>query len=281
MGISDEIRKLDQTWQSTQTRLLGDHEEDLKWIRDTAAGRKDLAQSNYDTDYGLATEKKQAADAQQNETTDKALGDAYVSKMLNARNLNQQLAAMGRSGGAAESTLLGLQNNYQTNRAGLESERAQILAKILDSYNTTVGDLAKTRSGAITAAEEWAGEQEAAARNQYQTLLESARAAYNSERNQLLAIKAQQEAAAAAAAAAAAQAAGRSAPAPVASDSAPAATAPSEKAQNLAKTFGPMMDGRGAAGVVNIISGIYGDDYGKVFSDEDIAQAVTLMGGRL
>lgn len=210
MNISDEMRSLEKNWGSTQKRLESDYNTSMGKITQQADAKRGTIQKNYETDYGLAQSRKNDADTQTNQTTNKALGDAYVGKMLNARNINQQLAAMGRSGGAAESTLLGLQNNYQTNRAGLESERAKALAEILAAFNEQAAALDKTRSTDLLGVDEWQAAQEQSARNTYQQLLEQARAAYNSERNQLLAIKAQQAAAAAAAAAQSARSSGGS-----------------------------------------------------------------------
>jgi len=82
---------------------------------------------NYMSDAGQTNRQYDASIDQQNQITAKALKDAYVGKRLGERNIGQQLAALGRTGGAAESTLLGMQNNYQTNRAGLESERSRAI----------------------------------------------------------------------------------------------------------------------------------------------------------
>ena len=62
------------------------------------------------------------------------------------RNLGQQLAAMGRSGGASESTMLGLANEYGNARGELDLSRNDQLATLaaqlaegkasdLDAYN--------------------------------------------------------------------------------------------------------------------------------------------------
>ena len=58
-----------------------------------------------------------------NADTAKSLQQAYISYMMNQKNLGQQLAALGRSGGASETALLGLYNQYGQNRGTLEDTR--------------------------------------------------------------------------------------------------------------------------------------------------------------
>ena len=67
---------------------------------------------------------------QVNSSIDTGLQEAYVNRMMSERNLGQQLSALGRSGGAAESTMLGLQNNYGSTRGLLERQRAQAIAEM-------------------------------------------------------------------------------------------------------------------------------------------------------
>lgn len=207
MSYSAERNRIEQGWAESQRRYQEQLDRDMAQISQQAAGKNQLIQTQYDTDAGLALSRKEDADRQQNETTDKALRDAYVGKMLNARNIGQQLAAMGRSGGAAESTLLGLQNNYQTNRAGLEEERARQLAAFLSQYNTTMADLDKTKAAGLQGVADWQADQERAARNTYNTQYENGLNTFNSNILQIIALE---EQARRAAEAAAAQAAARS-----------------------------------------------------------------------
>lgn len=76
--------------------------------------------------------------AQVNHATDNALQQSYIQNRLAGRNLNQQLAAAGVTGGASESTVLGLQNQYGTNRAGLEQNRQNNLTTLGNTYQQTV-----------------------------------------------------------------------------------------------------------------------------------------------
>ena len=59
--------------------------------------------------------------------------EAYINSRQNEMNLPQQLAAQGITGGAAESTLLGLATNYENNLYDNEKSRQNQLASIANS----------------------------------------------------------------------------------------------------------------------------------------------------
>ncbi len=65
-----------------------------------------------------------------NADTAKSLQQTYISHMMSQKNLGQQLAALGRSGGASETALLGLANQYGQNRGMLESTRNEQLNRL-------------------------------------------------------------------------------------------------------------------------------------------------------
>lgn len=112
------------------------YQKRLDTLKEQLTRGREEAQRTYDSAVGNL-----------NTNTDKALAEAYVAKMNGQRNLAQQLAAAGISGGGAESTLLGLENSYANNRASLESQRQDSLKELAaslmsqknslqDSYNT-------------------------------------------------------------------------------------------------------------------------------------------------
>lgn len=95
--------------------------------RDALAG---AAQSNYDSAVNLLQQGYDKNVGSVNTDTEKALQDAYISSMMQQRNLGQQLSAYGRSGGAAESTLLGLANAYGQQRGTLDNTRQKNLGTL-------------------------------------------------------------------------------------------------------------------------------------------------------
>jgi len=72
---------------------------------------------------------------QVNAQTDKQLQQAYITAQQSKMNAPQAMAAMGYSGGAAESSLMGLDTNYQNNRNELETSRNTSLDSIRQNAN--------------------------------------------------------------------------------------------------------------------------------------------------
>lgn len=110
-----------------------------------------------------ASAQKSAYDnnvSQLNGATDKALQEAYINRMLQQRNLQQQLSAQGISGGASETTQASMLNNYQNSRNDLETERARQLANLMQTYQNNMAALEQQRASG-----------ENASLSQYQTAL--------------------------------------------------------------------------------------------------------------
>lgn len=106
----------------------------------------DAAKGSYDSALALREEGYNKATGDMNSATERAMQQAYIANQMQNRNLGQQLAAMGRSGGASESTMLGLANEYGNARGELDLSRNDQLATLaaqlaegkasdLDAYN--------------------------------------------------------------------------------------------------------------------------------------------------
>lgn len=109
-----------------------------------------------DEAYRLAQAQQQreyeAARGELNAQTDKALQEAYLNKMLSLLRLPQDMAAQGLGGGAAESTIGSLHNQYGKARNELEAGRQTQLAKLLNSYQNNLAQLSAERLGGAQAA---------------------------------------------------------------------------------------------------------------------------------
>ena len=70
----------------------------------------------------------------------RALQEAYISRMMQEKNLADQLDAYGLSGGATESVMADLRNNYANNRASVEDKVQQSLRELLQTYMQNLSD---------------------------------------------------------------------------------------------------------------------------------------------
>lgn len=132
------------------------------------ASAYDQAAGNLRGNYDSTVERLNAArDKSMGEVrgdAEKSLREAYINNMLSRRGLNQRLSAMGYNGGATESTMAGLENNYGNSRLGinetlnkniadLEQVYGDNLAEALQSYNQAMSSLGMQRMSLENAAE--------------------------------------------------------------------------------------------------------------------------------
>ncbi|MFQ7473088.1 MAG: hypothetical protein ACLRLX_02635, partial [Anaerovoracaceae bacterium] len=96
--------------------------------------------SRYDKLY-TDFEKKQKEDAEKQkvrteEDYNKKLKDAYISRMENQKNLNDNLVTAGIRGGATETSNLKLTANYENNKKDIHKDKTRALQDIDDNANT-------------------------------------------------------------------------------------------------------------------------------------------------
>lgn len=129
--------------------------------------------------------------SKQNITDDAAqsLREAYINRMKSERNLAQQMSAMGLNGGATETTLAGMLNNYgnarnnintTTNRnlSSLEGNYNDNLAQAMQAYNSAVANASAQKAQQAIALENALANNQISAMSDYQSLMQSNNQAY-------------------------------------------------------------------------------------------------------
>jgi len=122
------------------------------------------ASGNYANIYNSgANQLKKAYDnslGKINSNATDAFRQAYVNRMLSERNLQQKLAAMGISGGASETAMTGLLNNYgnarnniqrtlDSNRNDLEMNYGSNLNDLYNAYQSQMAALDQNRASQL------------------------------------------------------------------------------------------------------------------------------------
>lgn len=108
--------------------------------------------SNYDSTVDRLNAARDKSMGEVNTDAENSLRQAYINNMMTRKNLNQRLSALGYNGGATESTMSSLENNYgksrsginetlNTNIANLDSTYGDNLANALESYNSAMANL--------------------------------------------------------------------------------------------------------------------------------------------
>ena len=75
-----------------------------------------------------------------NADANKSLREAYINYMLNKKNLNQNLTAQGIGGGAAESTMAGMYNNYGNSRNNINTTLNDNLTSLENTYQGNISN---------------------------------------------------------------------------------------------------------------------------------------------
>ena len=86
-------------------------------------------------------------------SAEKSLREAYVNKMMNEKNLEQRLTAQGLSGGASESAMASLLNQYGGNRNEIEQAKLSDLASAEINYGQNLASLLSGLQSATSSAE--------------------------------------------------------------------------------------------------------------------------------
>ena len=86
-------------------------------------------------------------------SAEKSLREAYVNKMMNEKNLEQRLTAQGLSGGASESAMASLLNQYGGNRNEIEQAKLSDLASAESNYGQNLASLLSGLQSATSSAE--------------------------------------------------------------------------------------------------------------------------------
>ena len=154
-------------------------------LNDAYAQRGTLLKNNLDsTLQNLQTDYNASRDSI-NKDASSSLKEAYINSMLSKRNLAQNMAAQGLSGGASETTMAGMENNYGNARNNIQTTANENLGSLENLYN-------QNRNSAYQAYNDQLA-QDALTKAQYLTQFENARqsalaTAYDNQISQLLSL---------------------------------------------------------------------------------------------
>lgn len=124
-----------------------------------------------------------------NSDAESSLRQAYINKMLSQRNLGQMMSAQGLSGGATETSMANLLNNYgnarnaintavNKNLSNLEGNYNDSLAQAVQAYNSAVANTNSQKTQQIMNLENALANNEMSALSDYQSLMQAQNSQY-------------------------------------------------------------------------------------------------------
>ena len=193
-GVSDSYSALLAAYSQRQN----DYEEYLRQMREAAQNAYDRSMgalnSAYDSQMsslsGNLNETKNQLLNQYNlsknsinKDAENSLRQAYINNMLNRKNLAQQMSAQGLTGGATETTMANMLNNYgnarnainttaNSNLANLEGNYSGNLSQAMQAYNSAVANANLQKAQQQMSLENALSNNQISALSDYQSLLQ-------------------------------------------------------------------------------------------------------------
>lgn len=121
---------------AAQARADEAYERNMQRIASAYNSASGNLKSNYNSTVGRLNASRDKSMGDVNRDAERSLREAYVNNMLTRKNLDQRLSAMGYNGGATESTMANLENQYGNSRTGIN----RTLNENINNLNMTYGD---------------------------------------------------------------------------------------------------------------------------------------------
>lgn len=129
--------------------------------------------SNYNSTSDRLGAYRAESMADVNKDAEASLRQAYINNMLTKKNLGQRLSAMGYNGGATESTMAQLENNYGTSRSGINETLNNNISKLDQNYGDNLSNALQQYNSAVANLDMQRMQLELEAEQQRQAAMES------------------------------------------------------------------------------------------------------------
>ena len=138
--LNQRLGEYDANFDEMMNALMDNYNMNFQSLEDAYAAALNRLGGNYaDTEALLNSSLANSQRSLEDERT-RALQEAYIARMMQEKNLSDQLDAYGLSGGATESVLADMRNNYNNNRNSIEAKVQESLRDLLQQYMTNLSD---------------------------------------------------------------------------------------------------------------------------------------------
>ena len=119
-----------------QAKANAAYERNMARIASAYGAATDSLKGNYDSTVSRLNAARDKSMGDVRSDAEDSLRQAYINNMMTRKNLNQRLSAMGMNGGATETTMSSLENQYGKSRTGIN----ETLNKNISDLDMTYGD---------------------------------------------------------------------------------------------------------------------------------------------
>ena len=134
--FNSRLNEYDNNYNSLIDSLMEMYGLNSSNLEDSYAQLLNALGLNYADTEGLLRSQYENSQSELENSRRRQLQEAYIARMMQQRNLGDQLDALGLTGGASETMLANLLNNYNNNRASVEEQIRSSLRDILNNYMT-------------------------------------------------------------------------------------------------------------------------------------------------
>lgn len=125
------------------------YDRGMSALNDAYGAQMNSLSSNLnDTKNQLANQYNYSRGNINNDAAD-SLKQAYINRMQSERNLGQQMSAQGLSGGATETTMANMLNNYGNARNNIQTTANRSLADLEQNYNSNLSQAMQAYNSAV------------------------------------------------------------------------------------------------------------------------------------
>lgn len=153
-------------YNNSMARVAESYNNSLGRLNNAWANNQNMLASNRDATLQKLQDQYDYSEGKAQNDANKSLREAYINYMMNKKNLAQGLSAMGMSGGATESSMAKLFNNYGSSRNNINTTLADNLAALLNElsnnkananqlYNSQAADAMNQYASQLNALEQY------------------------------------------------------------------------------------------------------------------------------
>ena len=149
-----EERRLREQEELKRQATQSAYDNNMSALLDAYTKRLAGINENYDTTLNQLRLNFDNSSNALSSDAERALQEAYINRMMNEKSMRNQLNAQGITGGASESVIAGMLNNYANARNNIENNLADNVRTLREAYQKNLASALQNRNDALSAAED-------------------------------------------------------------------------------------------------------------------------------
>jgi hypothetical protein len=151
--INQQLAEYDNGYNTLMQNLLNAYNANYGSLNDSYLAALNALGLNYDDTAALLADRLASSQSALEDQRRRAMQEAYIARMMDQKNIEDYLGASGFSGGATESILSSLLNNYRSNRNKIEENTQNSLRDLLQNYLDNLSTARQNYNSGLLSAE--------------------------------------------------------------------------------------------------------------------------------